>query len=245
MPFDPQAPARSWRSTLLAQLLDIAPPRCLHCGQCGSLPEWLCSQCLAEVSGNLGACPRCGLPGGTGGCESCSTNPPAFRQTVAPLTYSPVVRTLIHRWKFKGHTGLTPYLTGLAGVSSYARTAPDAIIPVPPHWRRRLSRGFDQTWLLANDIARRHPAQPVVKAGLRRHRRTDQQRQLGSEARIRNMAGAFVATENMLGRHVALIDDVMTTGATVNACAQALLAAGARQVDVWCLVRVASPAEGV
>ena len=238
--------ARTWRGTLLNYLVGIAPPRCLHCHRSGSTPEWLCAECRAGVSGNASACHRCGLPNSARCCDSCSAQPPTFARTIAPLTYSPAVRALIHRWKFKGHTGLTPYLTELAGELHYTQAdTPDVIVPVPPHWARRLYRGFDQTWLLANDIARRHPKRPAVQPLLQRHRKTSPQRQLSGDARIHNTAAAFNTNQSIAGKHVALVDDVMTTGATVNACAQTLLAAGASRVDVWCLVRVASPVEEV
>jgi ComF family protein len=156
------------------------------------------------------------------------------------------VKTLVTRWKFKGHTGLTPYLVEVAGSERFAASdTPDAIVPVPPHWHRRFTRGFDQTWLLANSIAHGHPARPPVLPLLRRARSTSEQKRLSSRDRILNTRDAFVIDRPFTARYVALVDDVVTTGATVSACAETLLAAGVARVDIWCLVRVASPDEEV
>lgn len=117
---------------------------------------------------------------------------------------------------------------------------PKYLVPIPSHWRRRWHRGFDQTWLLANNLTRLCGI-PVVQ-GLRRTRFATAQHQLSRYERTANMQDAFAAQIRLTGGHIALIDDVVTTGATATAATQALLAAGADSVEVWCLARTPAPA---
>lgn len=116
---------------------------------------------------------------------------------------------------------------------------PQFLIPIPSHWRRRWHRGFDQTWLLANNLTRLCGI-PTLR-GLRRTRFASAQHQLSRRERAANMHDAFTARCQLSGGHIALVDDVVTTGATATAATQVLLAAGADSVEVWCLARTPAP----
>ena len=112
----------------------------------------------------------------------------------------------------------------------------DAVVPVPLHWRKRWSRGFNQAELLARPIAKRRQI-PVLRA-LRRKRSTEVQATLAVAGRRRNVQGAFEARLNVAGKRILLVDDVMTTGATASACAMALKRAGAKSVSLVTVARV-------
>jgi ComF family protein len=120
--------------------------------------------------------------------------------------------------------------------SAFEDSRPMALVPVPLHIRRLRQRGFNQSLELARYWGRRRSL-PVLPAALIRHRETAMQSALASAERESNVRGAFRAL-TPLPRHVALVDDVFTTGATCRAAREALLTAGVQQVDVWCLARV-------
>jgi ComF family protein len=122
--------------------------------------------------------------------------------------------------------------------------APDLLLPVPLHWQRLFRRGFNQAELLARAIQRRHPgvAHTAIAAGLlRRGRATRAQARLGRRERARNTGSAFRLCGAVRGLRVAIVDDVCTTGATANAIAAELCAAGAARVELWCLARTPAP----
>jgi ComF family protein len=143
---------------------------------------------------------------------------------------------LVQRFKFNRHLPAGRLLSGLMLPSLASQTA-DILVPVPLHWRRLYQRGFNQAVELAVPIARALEI-PVVTAGLIRRRATVAQSGLNARARKRNLVGAFRWRHRQPPpAHVALVDDVMTTGATVAECTRVLLAAGAKRVDVWTAVR--------
>jgi ComF family protein len=149
--------------------------------------------------------------------------------------YEGSLRKLIHLYKYAGvHTLARPlgnYL--LAALPRQERM--DVIVPVPMHWRRKWSRGFNQSELLAREVSRRTGV-PLAPA-LRRAKTTPPQAGLSDHERRRNVTGAFRSTQALEGRHVLLVDDVMTTGATVSACAAVLKRCGAARVTVLTLAR--------
>ncbi len=150
--------------------------------------------------------------------------------------YEGTLRELIHLFKYAGMRPLARPLTDLM-MASFPRHAQfDGIVAMPLHWFRRWRRGFNQSELLAHEIAQR-TGLPVVRA-VQRTRRTDSQAGLSSARRRLNVAGAFRARRKLVeGRRLLLIDDVMTTGATAGACASALKRAGARRVELLTLAR--------
>lgn len=188
-------------------------------------------------------CGRCSMPfaadlGDNLICAACLDHPPRFNRGRAALIYDDASRKLILRFKhgdqLQAVRVLTPWLKD-AGADLLA--ACDVIVPVPLHRWRLLSRRYNQSALLARALGR-VSGKPVETGLLRRVRATPPQGFKKRDERIANVKGAFTVKGDLSGRTVLLIDDVFTTGATLNACADALLAAGAASVDVLSIARV-------
>jgi ComF family protein len=151
----------------------------------------------------------------------------------------------VHAAKYQGDfasLGLLAYLLRRA-VTAHREPAPDLLLPMPLHWWRRRRRGFNQAQELARMLTR-HPALAdlALAPGLaRRTRATASQRQLDARERQRNLRGAFRVEPAVAGKTVAIVDDVLTTGASADALARALKAAGAATVSVWCCARTPEP----
>jgi len=217
------------------------PPRCLVCGAAGAEDRDFCADCHADLPWNDSACARCALPLPTaaGACGQCLQAPPAFVSCLAPLRYAAPLDRLLPRFKF--HAGLAEgrLLAELillrVPVDSFG--ASDLLVPMPLHRRRLGQRGYNQALELARPLARAW-ALPLGSDALRRKRATAAQTDLDAAARRRNVRGAFAALpERVLGRHILLLDDVITTGATVREAATTLLAAGAAEVRVVAAAR--------
>jgi ComF family protein len=177
-----------------------------------------------------------------GVCAACRSGLRGFDRAASFGLYEGPLRTLIHLFKYSGMKPLGRTLAShMERVISIDERF-DAVVPVPLHWRRKWDRGFNQSALLADHIARRRGI-PVVHA-LRRKRATATQAGLASAGRRRNVAGAFElrarAKEDprLAGKKILLIDDVMTTGATASACASVLKRGGAKSVSLVTLARV-------
>ena len=151
--------------------------------------------------------------------------------------YEGTLRKLIHVFKYGGVKPLGSALGSLLNTALPREQQFDIIVPMPLHWRKRLERGFNQSELLARFVARRTGI-PLVR-GLQRRKRTDPQAGLTRAQRRTNVSGAFEVRRrrDVEGRHVLLIDDVLTTGATASACAGVLKRAGAKRVTVLTLAR--------
>lgn len=171
-------------------------------------------------------------------CGRCQRQPPAFTQTCAAFAYAAPMDTLIQGWKYGRRLQWTETLATQWLLTETVDERPQALIPVPLHWRRLWTRGFNQAGLLA-DYWGRHWGIPVLHRQAKRIRHTAQQTQLQPQQRRANLAGAFAVNPLKLD-HVAIVDDVMTTGSTSQALAAALLRAGVGRVDVWVLARTTS-----
>ncbi len=162
-------------------------------------------------------------------------NPPAYQRARAAVRYNDVAKVLVHALKYQDRTDLAPAMgRWMARAGSELLDGADVLIPVPLHWRRGWSRRYNQSGVLARVIARQSGI-PVAPDALRRTRPTRQQVGLSRNDRARNVAER---TSQIQGRRVILIDDVLTSGATVDACARVLLRAKAAQVDVLVFARV-------
>lgn len=222
----------------------IFPPTCAHCGRIGWL---LCPVCQTEMIRVPDAvCPQCGrmddqpISAGTGVlCRQCRAHPPLLGQMRAPLRYEEPTSTLIHRFKYEGYFALgRPLARFLIDGWPAWDIPPDLILPIPLHPQRRRQRGYNQAELLARSLAEAINV-PVNVSTLRRTRHTVPQVGLGPGERHNNVWGAFAAEGSVVrDRHILLIDDVLTTGATLSAAAETLLAAGAASVSGYCLARV-------
>lgn len=234
---------------LARSLLDVLlPPRCLACGTIVGEPGALCPDCFARVT-FLGPpqCARCGDPfelpmEENAVCAVCVAEPPPFDRARAVMRYDDGARDLVLRFKHADRTDCAPaFARWMIRAGRDLVTAADVIAPVPLHRLRLLKRRYNQAALLARAIDRQSGAPGrFVPDLLTRARRTPPQEGLGRQGRARNVRAAFAVVDaaRVQGRRVLLVDDVLTTGATVGECARTLRRAGAAAVDVVCLARV-------
>lgn len=171
-----------------------------------------------------------------GVCAACKSGLRGFDSASSYGFYEGTLRSLIHLFKYSKMRPLASTLSTYLEFAVPHDEMFDAVVPVPLHWRKRWSRGFNQAELLARPIAKRRRI-PVLRA-LRRKRSTEVQATLAVAGRRRNVQGAFEARLNVAGKRILLVDDVMTTGATASACAMALKRAGAKSVSLVTVARV-------
>ncbi len=217
------------------------PPRCLVCGESGRDGQDLCPACADALQWNRSACLRCAmpLPEPAPACGEClqSSHPPALSETHAACLYAFPVDRLLPRFKFHQDLAAGRLLAQLMMQAFGGLPRPDALVPLPLHRSRLRSRGYDQALELARPLARAF-AVPLHDALLQRCRATAPQSRLDAGARRRNLRGAFTVRDtSALPAHVVLIDDVMTTGATLQAAAKTLRRAGVPRVDAWVCAR--------
>ncbi|MEZ5542264.1 MAG: ComF family protein [Pseudomonadota bacterium] len=227
-----------WAGRLLDLLL---PPRCRLCGDPAAAASRLCAPCEQELPWLNGACARCARPGPeTLRCGVCQRRPPAFDRTTALLQYRPPVDYLLKRLKFSGELAIAPLLAGLLAERIAVRTAPlpALLIPVPLHRSRVRERGYNQAGLLARCLGQQL-ALPVAARLCARRRATRPQSLLNPADRQRNLRRAFAVRAPLPATHLAIVDDIMTTGHTAGALARALKRAGAGEVEVWVIARAA------
>jgi ComF family protein len=230
-------------------LLDaLLPPRCIGCGALVRDPGALCAGCWTGLSFLAEPlCGRCGVPfeyavAEESLCGRCLAEPPAYGRARAAVVYDEASRPLVLRFKHGDELHAAPlYATWLARAGASLLAEADLLVPVPLHRWRLLARRYNQSAVLATAVAR-ISGRPVAVDALLRVRRTPSQGTLGRAARERNVAGAFRvrpgAADRVKGRRILLIDDVLTSWATVNACTRALRRSGAAAVDVLTVARV-------
>ena len=232
----------------LKQMLGtLFPQYCALCGLTSGRDLPLCSACQEDLQPNLVRCARCALPlpeqssaSPERECGQCLTRPPDFDRALAPWVYDELLAHLIHRWKFGGEHHLSALLASLWLEANPAPAAVDVLVPIPLHWRRRWQRGYNQAALLSNELKRRCPAlgdKVIADDLLRRHRATAPQSGMSARERRQNLRGAFTVNYPCDNLRLAVVDDVLTTGATVTAAATALRSAGAEHIEIWCLAR--------
>lgn len=218
------------------------PAHCLACAEAVAPGgRDLCPACMLGLPWNRCACLRCGLPlpQAAAACGHCQRRPPPLIETHAVFRYEAPLERLLPRLKFHEDLAAGRLCAELMAEALAGLARPDALIPLPLHRRRLRTRGFDQTLELARPLARAL-ALPLRDDVLARVRETAPQSRLDAAARRRNLRGAFVVRPGIaLPAHVALVDDVMTTGATLHAAARALRKAGVQRVDAWVCARVA------
>lgn len=224
----------------LDSVLDFAlRPLCVRCrGAAG--PGLLCAPCRASLPWIDAACRRCALPlahPDQGLCRRCARSPPPQQAACAAWRYEAPVSAWIRALKFQRRLEFLPELArGLARAAARCER-PDLLVPVPLHRDRLRERGFDQALLLARAAARRLELRCAPDVA-RRTRPTPAQSLAESRARrLRNLRGAFAATGRLDGLHLAIVDDVVTTGATTEELARTLLRSGAARVQVWSVAR--------
>ncbi|HET7849580.1 MAG TPA: ComF family protein [Pseudolabrys sp.] len=230
-------------------VLDVAlPPLCPSCREPLGDGTGLCAACWSKLSLiEPPYCARLGIPfvydpgPGLLSMEAIA-NPPAYDRARAAVRYDETARTLVHRFKYHDRVELAPLMgRWMARAGRELLDGADALLPVPLHWRRQWARRFNQSAALANAISALSGV-PVAHTALKRVRATHQQVGLSKADRAGNVQGAFrvpdEAKAEVAGRRLVLVDDVLTSGATVDTCARALLRAGASHVDVLVFARV-------
>lgn len=240
--------APAWMARVVARL----PGPCEVCRRWG--PGALCGDCCRRFAPPVPRCQRCGLRTGTSlpACGECLRRPPPFEATAVAYDYAFPWDGLIGRFKFGAQPQLGRALaTPLAAAIRAQRAAgeapwPELVVPVPLAGPRLAERGYNQAWELARHLARNLGLPATADALVRTH---DTAHQAGLDRRQRecNLRAAFMvaprARAKLAGRVVALVDDVMTTGATAREAAAALRRAGASSVTLWVLARTPAPAD--
>ncbi len=216
----------------------VLPLHCLLCGAPGEDGIDLCRDCTAELPRNRSCCARCALPlpESAALCGQCQRRPPPWDTAWVPFRYAWPLDRLESRFKFGADLAAGRVLSSLWLRHAAPADRPSLILPVPLHVSRLRQRGYNQARELARPLARALGI-PLRHDLLHRERPTTAQTELGAVARRRNVRGAFTVTGTGLPAHVALLDDVMTTGATIWECARVLGRAGVERVDVWALAR--------
>lgn len=223
---------------------------CLLCAGDSEL-AW-CAACHREMLIRGLRCPHCAQAAQSPGpCGQCLVTPPAIDRCRVLYDYRGGAATLIHHYKYLAREGLAEsfaeYFIQGAGLAQETRL-PQCLLPVPLHWRRQLRRGFNQAQWLARRLAARLD-RPCRDRLLYRQRNTPSQTRLDGRQRLRNLRGAFAlragpaqhGPAQHIAQHVALVDDVLTSGATANEAARLLKDNGCRTVELWVLARAARP----
>ena len=231
----------------------LLPPHCLTCDSPVQAPGQFCPGCFARTAFiTAPLCHSCGVPfeaagqgGLTGVCGGCRQHPPAWGAARAALRYDDQARRILMPFKYGDRVEVARALAPhMARAGAGLLRAADLLVPVPLHRRRLLSRRYNQSALLAQALSRLS-GRPAVLDGLRRVRPTAVLGHSSGAQRRAELAGAFQVRASrvaiLTGARVLLVDDVLTSGATAEACTRALLAAGAARVDVLAAARVSGP----
>ena len=221
----------------------LFPPRCPACLGKGEPVTDFCRACFTELPFARGGCDLCAaaIPGGAGHgvvCGRCLARPPAFDRVFAAFSYAPPIDDLIRGLKFGEHLYCARSLGSLLAARAEQSNVPtpDCFIPVPLYYMRLRRRGFNQAVEIARVLSRCMSV-PMDARCLQRIRAGVPQTALPAKQRLQNPKGAFALRRVPRGRFVAIVDDVMTTGATVNEVARVLRRAGVARVEVWVAAR--------
>jgi ComF family protein len=225
------------------------PQQCAFClAPCGNL--LVCVACCAALQRIDSACPLCALPAPGAAacgapCGACLARPPPFAAAFSAFAYAFPLDRLLHAFKYGGRLSHAEFFAAALCATVAQRPAgtpwPDALVALPLAPSRQRERGFDQSAEIARRVARLTGLKML--AGLRRTRDTPAQASLPWKARAGNVRDAFAADPVFAGQRIAIVDDVMTTGATLASAAYALLRAGARGVEAWAVARTLPPAQ--
>jgi len=217
----------------------LLPLRCLVCTRPGEHDRDLCAHCHRDLPWNHSACARCGLPlpRPAPRCGRCLATRPLHAATRAVFRYEAPLDRLLPRLKFHGDLAAGRLVAQLLAEGLAGAPQPAALLPIPLHRGRLRQRGYDQVLELARPLAR-SLALPLLSDRLLRRRPTAPQSELDARARKRNVRGAFaLAPGPSLPAHVAVFDDVMTTGATLAEATRLLRRGGVTRVDLWVAAR--------
>jgi ComF family protein len=212
--------------------------RCLLCAAHHRSTHGLCQACERDLPRLPDMhCPQCALFSATGLiCGQCLQSPPMFDRTIAVFRYAHPVDAMLQRYKYQHRLHLAEPFADMLIDKLHGRPSPDLIIPMPLHPQRLKERGFNQSLEIARHLAERMQL-PMETAAVVRTKLSPPQASLPLKARVKNMKQAFASTRRFDGLRIALVDDVMTTGASLNALAKTIKDAGAEQVECWVIAR--------
>jgi ComF family protein len=220
----------------------LLPPTCILCGNPGYDSRDICHSCYTHLPRNNQCCYRCGEILTASGiaplvCGRCLSSLPAYDRTYAPFIHQGAMRHLISALKF-GSQYKNARLLGMLLAEQLKQNVelPELILPVPLHNSRYRQRGFNQAIEIARTVAKELRI-PLDLYSCKRHRHTLHQSQLSAEKRRKNMKNAFSIIKPIHIKHIAILDDVMTTGSTAHELASVLKKAGISQVDIWVCAR--------
>lgn len=222
----------------------LFPPSCVLCGGFGQPPVFdLCAACAADLPRNHAACRRCAVPlsiaaGGEAICGDCLLHPRHFDRAIVPFRYAYPVDHLVRGFKYRGALAYGRVLATLLAqhLAIVADPRPQLLIPVPLHLARHRERGFNQSTELARRVGSLLDIR-VDENASRRIRATEDQTQLSARARRKNVRRAFALAGTPGADHVAIVDDVLTTGSTVAEIARLLRRSGIGTIQVWAVAR--------
>lgn len=230
----------NWQSVILNNCARIVqrlwPQQCLLC-TAAVVATPVCKDCYLHLPWLAQAhCPQCALPTATGNvCGACLSHPPRFDSVCAAFAYVWPLAPLIHQYKYAGNLVLAQFF-GRVLAQSAAKHQVDLLIPMPLAPTRLRSRGFNQALEVARVLSKLTGVALAANA-CRRVRDSTPQAMLPWNERVRNIRGAFVCDADLRGKRVAVVDDVMTTGATLNELARNLRQAGAAEIQGWVVAR--------
>jgi ComF family protein len=214
----------------------LLPQDCVLCGA-PSGDRYVCSPCAAELPWLGDGCPQCALPSPGGRvCGRCLARPPAYDATLACFAYEFPIDRLVHALKYGGRLALSRWFAWCIAERCADRESPDRILAMPLHRTRLAERGFNQSLEIARHLARSRGLDLAAEAVIRL-RATAPQVDLPLDERSRNVKDAFACTAPVQSAHVAVVDDVMTSGATLDELARTLKRAGAARVTNWVVAR--------
>ena len=226
----------------------ILPYYCVMCLEISNQRRDLCRQCQKELPTSPHTCQQCGIAFPSTHhpyrCGQCILHPPHFENTVVGFNYHTPIDRWLKQFKFHKKGLYARILTEIYGeklarmLEEHPENEPQVIVPMPLHWRRLTQRGFNQAYIIAQQLSQQLHIPILKQTTVTRTKYTHAQSSLNLQSRQRNVCGAFSA-QNFYGiDHVAIIDDIITTGNTVNALSQELKLHGVRRVSIWALARV-------
>jgi len=223
----------------------IYPNVCLHCNNVGHNEMDLCELCFQNLPWVGFACQQCALPlpnSNSNSCGACTNRDLFFDYASAPFQFDGFIRDAIYQFKFNQKLNQGKLLAQLLlqHIEGQQLEVPDLIIPVPLHKKRMQQRGYNQALEIARIVSKNLGSELDYKA-VYRNRDTSVQMELPAKQRHKNVKDAFslkIGAGDLADKHVCIIDDVMTTGNTVNEVGKCLKISGVKSVDVWCVARV-------
>jgi ComF family protein len=227
---------RTLAASILGQTID--PKLCPGCAHQLPLSEIFCPRCLERLGPIHNPCRLCGLENQTKDdiCAVCLYDPPRWQQMTAPLAYRGLTRELLLSLKFSQSLYLARSLVSTV-IDRFADTRPEVLLPVPLHKKRFIERGFNQAFEITRILSTQLDI-PLDSGSLQRIRDTQAQAGLSANQREKNILKAFTCSNNKAYRHVAVVDDIVTTGSTANEITKTLHRAGIETVEIWGLARV-------